>query len=93
MIEEEIETALTPFGQVGSAMTRPHEGTGLGLPLATSFVEMHGGELTVESARGKGTTVTILLPPERSLTQSHQTVSPAYCRSSWPAMGAVVTLA
>ncbi|MCH8862058.1 MAG: PAS domain S-box protein [Proteobacteria bacterium] len=67
MSKLEIETALTPFGQVGSAMTRSHEGTGLGLPLAASFTEMHGGELIIESARGQGTTVSVLLPPERSV--------------------------
>ena len=67
MTKQEIETALTPFGQVGSAMTRPHEGTGLGLPLAASFTEMHGGELVIESARGQGTTVSVLLPPERTI--------------------------
>lgn len=70
MSAEEIKIALTPFGQTGSAMTRTHEGTGLGLPLAASFVEMHGGELKVESVRGKGTTVKIILPPERSTNPS-----------------------
>lgn len=67
MTEQEIETALKPFGQVGSAMTRSHEGTGLGLPLAASFTEMHGGELIIESAPGQGTIVSVLLPPERTL--------------------------
>lgn len=70
MTKQEIGIALTPFGQAGSAMTRPHEGTGLGLPLAASFTEMHGGELVIESASGQGTIVSILLPPERTVDRS-----------------------
>jgi signal transduction histidine kinase len=37
-------------------------GTGLGLPLAKELVELHGGTLSLESAPGRGTTVTIRLP-------------------------------
>lgn len=62
---EEIVTALTPFGQVDSTLARKFEGTGLGLPLAKSFVELHGGALDLESEIGSGTTVTVRLPPER----------------------------
>jgi PAS domain S-box-containing protein len=63
----EIEIALTPFGQVEHALTRQHQGTGLGLPLARSLAELHGGRLDVRSTRGVGTTVTVTLPPERLL--------------------------
>ena len=44
-------------------MNRRFEGTGLGLPLARSFVELHGGSLTLDSIQGVGTTVHITLPP------------------------------
>ena len=60
-----IETVLSPFGQVESAFSRRHHGTGLGLPLAKSLAEMHGGALTLQSTEGKGTAVTVHLPPER----------------------------
>ena len=63
MTPEELEVALTPFGQAGTTMTRAHEGTGLGLPLVKSLVELHGGELFIRSKKNIGTTVQILLPP------------------------------
>ena len=58
-------TALEPFGQVESALTRNHDGTGLGLPIALHLVELHGGQLTLASRKGHGTTVSVLIPPER----------------------------
>jgi len=67
MAPDEIPKALMPFGQVDSALSRKHEGTGLGLPLAKQLAELHGGTLTIESARNVGTTVTITLPPERMI--------------------------
>ncbi|MGH7124949.1 MAG: ATP-binding protein, partial [Stellaceae bacterium] len=62
---EEIPTALTPFRQVDSSLTRKHGGTGLGLPLVKSRIELHGGRLAIESARGVGTTVALIFPPSR----------------------------
>ena len=61
----EIKTAVTRFGQVASAWSRKHPGTGLGLPLAIGLVELHDGRLTIDSIKGKGTTVTIVLPMSR----------------------------
>jgi two-component system cell cycle sensor histidine kinase PleC len=62
---EDIAAALEPFGQVDSTMARRYEGTGLGLPLVKSMVELHGGELKLESELGLGTKITVCLPPER----------------------------
>ena len=70
MTTEEIELAMAPFGQVESAFSRSHQGTGLGLPLAESMVELHGGRLTVESESGKGTTVSFNLPLWRLSTEA-----------------------
>jgi signal transduction histidine kinase len=50
------------FKQVGRDYTRKAEGTGLGLALTKRFVELHGGEIRVDSAPGKGSTFTVLLP-------------------------------
>ena len=72
---EDIPVALEPFRQVDSLLTRKYEGTGLGLPLATSIVEHHGGSLRIQSAPGKGTTVFVTLPRERSV--AHRRTLPA----------------
>jgi signal transduction histidine kinase len=62
---EEVEIALQPFRQVESSANRRFAGTGLGLPLAKSLVEKHGGTLHVDSKRDAGTTVTVTLPAWR----------------------------
>ncbi|MGE0746839.1 MAG: ATP-binding protein [Rhodospirillales bacterium] len=63
----DIEIALTPFGQVDKGLARRYEGTGLGLPLTKAFVELHGGRLTIDSAPGRGTTVTAVVPRQATL--------------------------
>jgi len=45
--------------------TKGVEGTGIALPMARRFIRAHGGDLTIDSAKGKGTTVTITLPLEQ----------------------------
>ncbi len=67
MDEKAIETAMLPFGQVDSSISRKCKGTGLGLPLSKGLVEAHGGTLEIESEANIGTTVLVTLPPERTL--------------------------
>jgi PAS domain S-box-containing protein len=67
MSEAEIAVALTPFGQNDNVLARKHHGTGLGLPLAKSLVELHGGRLTIESAPGQGVAARASFPAERIL--------------------------
>jgi len=62
MSREEIEIALTRFGQVEEALTKSRKGTGLGLPLTKEFVEIHKGKLQIESRKGHGTTVRLIFP-------------------------------
>lgn len=62
MSESEIQVALEPFRQVDGSLSRQYEGTGLGLPLAKSMVELHGGSLVVNSRKGEGTEVAFWLP-------------------------------
>ena len=64
MTPDEVRVALTPFGQVDSSRTRWREGTGLGLPIAKSLVELHGGRLEVDSVKGAGTRVSVVIPPK-----------------------------
>lgn len=63
MSDADIEVALTAFGQVDSNMARRYEGTGLGLPLAKAIIELHRGRLEIDSGRGRGTTMLVILPP------------------------------
>jgi PAS domain S-box-containing protein len=67
MTHDEIEVALSPFGQVDSNLARRHEGTGLGLPICRSLIELHGGEMIVESAPNVGTTFTARFPAARTV--------------------------
>ena len=60
--ENDFPKILQPFEQVREIFARNHEGTGLGLSLAKSLVELHGGNLEITSQVGKGTTVVVELP-------------------------------
>lgn len=62
MSPAEIETAIRPFGQIDTAFNKRHEGTGLGLPIAYALTRMHGGELRIQSEKGRGTSVRVTLP-------------------------------
>ncbi|HEY4940130.1 MAG TPA: ATP-binding protein [Rhizomicrobium sp.] len=66
MSAAEIQIALSPFGQIDSKLARKHEGTGLGLPICKSLMELHGGELTVASKPNEGTTFTAVFPAHRA---------------------------
>lgn len=68
MSPDELEIAKQPFGQVDGSRTRWREGTGLGLPIAKSLVELHGGELEIRSKKDSGTEVVILLPSRHHVT-------------------------
>jgi len=67
---EDLPKVLTPFRQIDSKLSRQYEGTGLGLPLAKAFAEMHGGSLDLQSTVGVGTTATVRFPPERIVLES-----------------------
>ncbi|MDA0306477.1 MAG: ATP-binding protein [Proteobacteria bacterium] len=63
---------LKPFEQVEDTFRRSAKGTGLGLALSKSLTELHGGELSLESEPGIGTTVTLSFPPERAMVREPQ---------------------
>ncbi|MCM1991786.1 MASE3 domain-containing sensor histidine kinase [Oceanirhabdus seepicola] len=60
--ENKIGVIFNRFGQVDKSTTRNHEGSGIGLALVKSLVEMHEGSIEVESEYGKGTEFIITLP-------------------------------
>ena len=70
---EDISKALSRFGQVDSDLGRHYEGTGLGLPLTRSLVELHGGSFDLQSELGVGTTVTARFPSRRIVTPPRRT--------------------
>ncbi len=76
MDASEIETALSPFGQVDAGFDKRHEGTGLGLPIAFALARLHGGELRIQSAKGAGTRVTIFIPLATSQLAATAVTSP-----------------
>jgi len=66
MAQETIAAALEPFRQLDGSLARRFEGAGLGLSISKALAELHGGHLSVKSAVGEGTKVTIALPVARA---------------------------
>ena len=73
MALDDIPKALAPFSQIDSALNRKYEGTGLGLPLTKSLIELHGGSLDLQSEVSVGTTVTVRFPAERIVSETDGT--------------------
>ncbi|TNE63503.1 MAG: hypothetical protein EP335_09520 [Alphaproteobacteria bacterium] len=62
MKQEDINLALTVFGQVQNEYARSHRGTGLGLPLVSRFMAVLDGDMHIGSKPGIGTTVSLVFP-------------------------------
>ena len=60
MNDDEMQIALSEFGQIDNRLNRQHEGTGLGLPITRSLTELQGGEFILRSKKGAGTDVMML---------------------------------
>ncbi|MET0399061.1 MAG: ATP-binding protein [Longimicrobiaceae bacterium] len=60
--EQELPHVFDRFHRVKGALSRTHEGTGIGLALVKELVALHGGAITLESAPGAGTTATVRVP-------------------------------
>lgn len=72
MTPAELDSVMEPFVQASEGWARDHGGTGLGLPLTKKYVELHGGELVIQSKRGVGTKVTVKLPAERIMSAARK---------------------
>jgi two-component system, cell cycle sensor histidine kinase PleC len=60
--QRDIEKLGRPFEQVENQFTKSKGGSGLGLAISKSLVELHGGQLAINSVLKKGTTVSVVLP-------------------------------
>lgn len=70
MTTDEVDRALRPFGRVHHGVRHAEDGFGLGLPLAKRLVELQGGRLSIDSAKGRGTTVSLRIPGYRVRRQT-----------------------
>jgi PAS domain S-box-containing protein len=62
---EDLQILFVPFQQIDSGITRQYEGTGLGLSICGRLIDLLGGEVSVQSKPGKGSTFTFTLPLNR----------------------------
>jgi two-component system cell cycle sensor histidine kinase PleC len=63
--EEEIPVVLSSFGQGSNSIKSAEQGAGLGLPIAKSLTDMHGGTFSLKSKLRIGTEIIVTFPPER----------------------------
>ena len=63
---DRLPEIFEPFKQLEGALSKTHEGTGLGIPIAAELTRLHGGKLSYESTPGFGTTATLRLPRKRT---------------------------
>lgn len=75
MNDDELEKALSPFGQLNTELNRSKSGTGLGLTLVKSLIELHGGALEIVSQKNIGTTATLIFPAQRVSSVGSKTSS------------------
>ncbi|NWG26856.1 MAG: HAMP domain-containing histidine kinase, partial [Pseudorhodoplanes sp.] len=75
--ENEIPIVLASFGQGSNAIKSAEQGAGLGLPIAKSLVDLHGGSFTLKSKLRVGTEVVVAFPPERVMSALPPLTEPA----------------
>jgi signal transduction histidine kinase len=76
--EEKINVIFERFKQVDELLTRRHEGSGIGLSLVKSLVQMHGGSIEVHSEEEKGTEFLVMLPAGNEDESTKNYISSVY---------------
>src|SRR5437879_10155190 len=75
--EDEIPIVLASFGQGSNSIKSAEQGAGLGLPIAKSLVDLHGGTFSLKSKLRIGTEVIVTFPPERVMSALAPLAEPA----------------
>ncbi|HTX91905.1 MAG TPA: hybrid sensor histidine kinase/response regulator [Anaerolineales bacterium] len=81
---EDLPRVFEEFRQVGEENWRRHAGTGLGLYISRQFVELHGGEMEVQSTLGEGTRFSFTLPLNSTATEVPELSEPGVAKSDNP---------
>ena len=68
MPADDIAELMEPFGRASDPLVRDKPGLGLGLTLTNMEIRQHGGQLEIVSGKGRGTTATLCIPAERTLS-------------------------
>jgi PAS domain S-box-containing protein len=75
---DDLALVLQPFAQVDHALNRQREGTGLGLPLTVRLIELHGGELVLDSQPGRGTNAVAWFPASRTIAPAGEAMASSF---------------
>ena len=89
---ENLDRVFAPFIQADGTLQRTFEGTGLGLPLVKSMIELHGGRVEIASEIGAGTIVTLVFPADRVVGDSETEGLDATPSTPVAAVGGAVAL-
>lgn len=80
--EEDLETVVKPFQQGRAGRRSPERGSGLGLSLVKSLIELHGGRLELTSRTGAGTDARLVFPVDRAVTAASAVPDEPQARSA-----------
>jgi PAS domain S-box-containing protein len=72
--EKELPHMFQRFHRVENTAGRTHEGTGIGLSLVNELVQLHGGQITVESVEGEGSCFTVIIPSGKAHLPAEQVI-------------------